>query len=212
MKLGVRNRIFEAMAVTLLAISVVHAQSAPANPPPNAGSTSAASAKPLLLEKNEGESRVPRLRTGDTPVRTSQFMLKVSPKNNDSTHLILGTEQIPPGAGLAMHKHMGQDGILLIQTGTAHVWLGEQERDLHAGGLVFIPSGTWVRWRNIGTEPMDLVFISSAPGIDDYFRCVTVAENETPTTLSVEERKACAEQCHIVFKPADPAPASTPAK
>jgi quercetin dioxygenase-like cupin family protein len=51
-----------------------------------------------------------------------------------------GTEQIPPGGLIAKHKHFGQDEILLIQTGSAHVWLGAEERDVHAGAIVFIPS------------------------------------------------------------------------
>jgi hypothetical protein len=46
------------------------------------------SAKPLLLEKNEGESRVWR----DPP--PGGFILKVSPANNGSSHLVLGTEDL----------------------------------------------------------------------------------------------------------------------
>src|SRR5207248_11236797 len=63
-------------------------------------------------------------------------------------------------------SHLGQDEILLLQTGTAHVWLGEQERDVHAGGLVFIPAHTWISLKNTGTEPVSLTFIFSAPGLD----------------------------------------------
>jgi oxalate decarboxylase/phosphoglucose isomerase-like protein (cupin superfamily) len=73
-------------------------------------------------------------------------------------------EEIPHGAGISKHKHLGQDESLLIQTGTAHVWLSDQERDLHAGGLVFIPSSTWIRLKNIGAESISLVGIFSAPG------------------------------------------------
>src|SRR4029450_5394601 len=43
------------------------------------------------------------------------------------------------GSGTSEAQTPGSDEILLIQGGTAHVWLGDQERDLHAGGLVFIP-------------------------------------------------------------------------
>jgi hypothetical protein len=36
---------------------------------------------------------------------------------------------------------------VLIQAGTAHVQVGDQQRDLHAGGLLFIPAYTWVSLR-----------------------------------------------------------------
>jgi quercetin dioxygenase-like cupin family protein len=101
-------------------------------------------------------------------------MLKVSPKNNGSQHLVAGTELLAPGATLPKHRHLLQNEILLIQSGTAHVSLGEQERDLHAGGLVFIPANTWISGKNIGTEPIALTFVFSAPGFEDAMRCNSV--------------------------------------
>src|SRR5215813_3139467 len=102
--------------------------------------TAEISAKPLLLEKNEGELRTRRIHVDKSATASSQFLLKVSPKNNGSQHLVAGTEVLAPGATLPKHRHLIQDEILLIHTGTARVWLGDQERDLHAGGLVFIPA------------------------------------------------------------------------
>ena len=135
----------------------------------SSGAGAEISAKPLLLEKNEGELRTRRARTDNRAVAAPQFMLKVSQKNNGSQHLVLGTEELAPGASIQKHRHLGQDEILLLQTGTAHVWLGDQERDVHAGGLVFIPSHTWISLKNTGTEPIGLTFIFSA--LDSRIRC-----------------------------------------
>jgi hypothetical protein len=43
-----------------------------------------------------------------------------------------GVDHGGPSAGgsIPKHKHLGQDEILLIQTGTVDVWLGDEERDL----------------------------------------------------------------------------------
>ena len=101
--------------------------------------------------------------SGAQPTAPVPFILKVSPKNNGSERLVLITEDLPPNAGIPKHKHLGQDEIVLIQTGTAHVWLGDEERDLHAGGLVFIPTNTWIILKNTGTEPISLIAIFSAP-------------------------------------------------
>jgi quercetin dioxygenase-like cupin family protein len=123
-------------------------------------------------------------------------MLKVSPKNNGSQLLVAGTEEVAPGATLPKHRHLVQDEIVLVHSGTAHVWLGDQERDLHAGGLVFIPANTWVSLKNIGTEPISLTFIFSAPGFEDTMRCNSVPAGETPTEITPEQQIACAHLGH----------------
>jgi len=123
-------------------------------------------------------------------------MLKVSPKNNGSQHLVAGTEVLAPGATLPKHRHMLQDEILLIHSGTAHVSLGEEERDLHAGALVFIPATTWISGKNIGTEPIALTFIFSAPGFEETMRCNSVPAGETPTVITPEEQLECAHLGH----------------
>jgi mannose-6-phosphate isomerase-like protein (cupin superfamily) len=187
------------LAAMLIAVGICQTQSTQLS----SASTPEANAKPLVLEKNEGELRVRRMPADNTiPISspTSQFMLKVSPKNNGSHHLVLGTEELPPGALIRTHKHMAQDEILLIQTGTAHVRLGDQERDVHAGGLVFIPANTWVRFKNTGSEPISLVFIFSAPGFEDYMRCTSVPEGQKGAVITREELKICAHGGHVVYE------------
>jgi quercetin dioxygenase-like cupin family protein len=163
------------------------AQSADAN-------TSQTAAKPLLLEKNEGERRIWR----EPP--PGDFILKVSPKNNGSVHLVMGTEDMTPGDEFPTHEHLGQDEILYIEKGTVHVHLGDQQRDLHAGGTVFIPAYTWVSVKNAGTETVRVVFVFSAPGFENYMRCDSVLPNEQVTPLSSEGQKACSHEGQVIYK------------
>ena len=79
-----------------------------------------------MLDSDEGELRTRRIHTDSSSPASSQFILKVSPKNNGSQHLVAGTELLAPGATLPKHRHLVQDEILLIQGGTAHVWLGDR--------------------------------------------------------------------------------------
>ena len=152
--------------------------------------------RPLMLDSDEGELRTRRIHTDSTSPASSQFILKVSPKNNGSQHLVAGTEVLAPGATLPKHRHLVQDEILLIQGGTAHVWLGDQERDLHAGGLVFIPANTWISGKNIGATPIALTFVFSAPGFEETMRCNSVPAGETPTPITPEQQKDCAHLGH----------------
>ncbi len=54
--------------------------------------------------------------------------------------------------------------------------------------------------KNIGSEPISLVFLFSAPGFDDYLRCTSVAENETVTSITAEERQHCQHEGHVVYQ------------
>jgi quercetin dioxygenase-like cupin family protein len=185
-------RVVTAIIVTVVGLCSAFSQS-------NQSSTATSSesdVKPLILERNEGELRTRRIHTDASVPASSQFMLKVGPKNNGSQHLVAGTEELAQGAAIQKHRHLAQDEIVLIHGGTAHVWLGDQERDLHAGGLVFIPSNTWVSLKNIGTEPISLTFIFSAPGFEDTMRCNSVPAGETPTQITPEQQKDCAHLGH----------------
>ena len=185
--------------VTAGVVVVVGLCGARAQSNPSSVASPETSARPLFLEKNEGELRTRRIHTDASTPASSQFILKVSPKNNGSQHLVLGTEELAPGATLPKHRHLVQDEIVLIHSGKAHVWLGDQERDLHAGGLVFIPANTWVSAKNIGTEPISLTFIFSAPGFEDTMRCNSVPAGETPTQIAPEQQKDCAHLGHAEY-------------
>ena len=181
---------------TVAAVLVGFCNSFSQTNPPTGTSSSESNAKPLLLEENEGELRTRRIHIDATTPASSQFILKVSPKNNGSEHLVAGTEVLAPGATLPKHRHLVQDEIVLIHSGTAHVWLGDRERDLHAGGLVFIPADTWVSAKNIGNDPISLTFVFSAPGFEDTMRCNSVPAGEPPTPITPEEQKDCAHLGH----------------
>jgi quercetin dioxygenase-like cupin family protein len=190
MKSNSGRTMFATTAVMLLAVFVFQTRSAQTS----SATTSQGAAKPLLLEKDEGERRIWR----EPP--PGGFMLKVSPKNNGSQHLVMGTEDMSPGDEFPTHKHLGQDEIVYIEKGTVHVHLGDQERDLHAGGTVFIPAHAWVSVKNAGTETVSVVFVFSAPGFEDYMRCDSVLPNEKVRPLSLEEQQGCAHQGHVIYK------------
>src|SRR5499433_4565979 len=156
-------------------------------------------ATPLILEKNEGEHRVRRPR--ETPVPTGPFTIKIDRKNGASQKMFVGTEEIPVGGIIPRHKHLGQDEILLIQTGSAHVWLGTRERDVHAGAIVFIPSDTWVSLTNTGNENINLAFVFSDPGFDAFMRCTSVPLGDPSSEkVSRDELNDCQHKGQVVYE------------
>ena len=160
--------------------------------------------KTVVLEKNQGEKRLRRPR-GSLPITTNEFILKVTPQNSGSKHLVLGTEDIPPGGVIPRHKHLEQDEILLVQTGTAHVTLNDKEFDVHAGGTVFFPAQTWGSLKNIGKDSISLVFIFSAPGFEENMRCGSVLAGQPAPPITTDELKACAHKGHVEYEALTPA-------
>ena len=94
---------FAAMAAMLVAVALFQNRSAQSS----SATTSQVPAKPLLLEKNVGERRIWR----EPP--PGDFILKVSPKNNGSQQLVMGTEDMAPGDEFQTHKHLGQDELCI---------------------------------------------------------------------------------------------------
>jgi quercetin dioxygenase-like cupin family protein len=159
---------------------------------------SEAKATPLILENNEGELRERRPRK--EAMASARFFIKVDRRNGGSRQMWMGAEDIPPNGSIPKHKHLGQDEILLLETGSAHAWLGTQERDVHAGATIFIPSDTWVSLKNTGTETARLVFVFSAPGYDEFMRCTSVPAGAA-ITAPVDEKQFvdCEHKGHVEF-------------
>ena len=156
-------------------------------------------AKILVLEREQGEKRVRRPRE-KMPNPTSEFILKVTAQNSGSQHLVLGTETIPPGGVIPKHRHLGQDEILFLQTGSARISLNGQDYEVHAGGMAFFPLNTWVSLRNTGTAPIQLIFIFSAPGFDEYMRCSSVPEGQRAPPIPLGEVSKCAHDGHVEYE------------
>ena len=148
--------------------------------------------KPVVLQKEEGEVRTRRPRTGVASPSTD-FVFKVSKQTNGSQHLLLGTEEIAPGASIPRHKHHGDDEILLIESGSAHVWLGDKEYDARPGAIVFIPSGTWIGLKNTGAERIGLVFVWNEPGFENMMRCASVPKGQPATPMTRDDVQKCYE-------------------
>jgi quercetin dioxygenase-like cupin family protein len=153
------------------------------------GPAGASPVTPLILERTEGERRVWRPIEGAKgwDAEPGPFILKVDRHNGGSSHLVLGTEDLPPGAKIDRHRHPGSDEIIFLQNGRAQVSLGDTVREVHGGTTVYIPANTWIAVTNIGTDAISAVFVFSAPGFEDFMRAESVREGEKILPLSKAE-------------------------
>ena len=158
--------------------------------PPTQTATPDENPKPVVLQKNDGEWRTRRPREG-VASPSPDFLLKIGPKTNWSKHLFLFTEEIRPGATIPRHKHHGEEELLLIQTGSAHVWLGDKEYDAQPGAVIFIPAETWISLKNTGKEDISLTAVWNEPGFEEMLRCGSVPKGQAATPLSRDSVKEC---------------------
>ncbi len=133
----------------------------------------------LILQENDGERMVRRWGLPMT--------IKVDPVNGGSKQLLVGTEDIPPGRGIPVHKHSHCDELVIIQRGTGTAILGDKRQVVTAGAMVFVPENEWVGLENTGKETIRIVFIFSALGFDQYLRATSVPEGQEVKPFSASE-------------------------
>ena len=148
----------------------------------------------LILQLDEGERRVRRSRAEGAVGLTTPFILKVDRQNGGSEHLVMGYEEIAPGAAIRPHRHLVADEIIFVHHGSGMVHLGDREARIESGGTVYIPRNTLISLRNDGTEPLGIAFIFSSPGFEELMRANSVREGEPDRPLTAEEQRQNAER------------------
>jgi mannose-6-phosphate isomerase-like protein (cupin superfamily) len=74
-------------------------------------------------------------------------------------------EAIAPGDRIPLHSH-SVDEVVLYRSGAARVTLGDEEADVGAGAVVYIPAGTPHATRNPGPAPVELFAVYPSTRID----------------------------------------------
>ena len=143
-----------------------------------------ASARPtgLVLQIDEGERRVRRT-AGKGP-----FILKVDRRNGGSPDLVMGYEDLAPGAEIQSHRHLVADEILFVHRGSGVASLDGRESPVRAGATVYIPRNVTISVRNTGSEPLGVAFVFSRPGFEELMRDNSVLEGQPVIPLTAEER------------------------
>ena len=93
----------------------------------------------LILQADEGERM---MRRWGLPMT-----IKIDPVNGGSKRLLVGTEDLPPGMSIPVHKHSHCDEVVIVLQGKGTAILGEKRREVSAGAILFIPEEEWVGWK-----------------------------------------------------------------
>ena len=188
--------VLQAIAPTLSIVGLAACAGSRA-PPASSMDRKAANSQGLVLQAGEGERRV-RRNAGKGP-----FIIKVDRQNGGSQDLVMGYEELAPGAEIQLHRHLVADEILFVHRGSGVVSLGERESRVSTGATVYIPRNVSISARNTGSEPLGIAFIFSKPGFEELMRDNSVLEGQPVTPMSAEERERIRQKhrWHTVYPP-----------
>ena len=90
-----------------------------------------------------------------------------------SRNLVVTWVDCEPGGEQQMHVHDSEEQVYIVVRGHGLMKTGDEEQDVSAGALIFVPPGTPHAIRNTGEETLTFVSAASPPmdvdALSDYF-------------------------------------------
>jgi quercetin dioxygenase-like cupin family protein len=112
-------------------------------------------------------------------------LIKVDPTRG-SDKLALGTQQVPAGGRIPIHRHAQMDEVFYVVEGSGTFILNEARLIVEKGATVFIPKGAWHGFEK-GDKEMLLLWAVAPPGLEGMFREVGSRPGEPPKQFSLEQ-------------------------
>ena len=143
----------------------------------------------FVIGHGEGERLV--LRGGD-------IFIKASPIGG-SKSLAMGSQQIPVGVGIPIHRHFEMDEAFYVIEGRGTVILNDVRHPFEKGGSIFIPKNTWHGFENADHE-LVLLWIVAPPGVEAFFREIAARPGTPPIQRTKEQVNEIARKYGTEFR------------
>jgi quercetin dioxygenase-like cupin family protein len=153
--------------------------------------TSERSPQGFVLGATGGEHRVHFRDLGN-------ILIKVDPSTG-SGNLALGTQQVPAGAGIPVHRHFEMDEAIYMLEGSGIVTLNDVPHPFEKGGTIFIPRNTWHGFANPDEELL-LLWIVAPAGLENFFRATCNPFGAPRQQLSREQVNEVAREYQTEFR------------
>jgi len=118
------------------------------------------------------------------------IFIKVDPTKG-SGGFALGTQQLPKGSGIPLHRHLAMDEAFYVLEGRGTFILNDAPHACEKGGTIFIPKNAWHAFSN-PDEELVLLWIMAPAGLDGFFRETCSPPGEPRKDLSREQINAIA--------------------
>ena len=116
-----------------------------------------------------------------------------------SGNLALGTQQVPVGAGIPIHRHLRVDEAFYVLNGSGIFILNDVGHPFEKGATIFIPRNAWHGFANPDHELL-LLWIMAPPGLDGFFRDTCSPPGVPPKQLTREQVNEIARKYATEFR------------
>ena len=142
-----------------------------------------------VLGFREGEHLI--LRGGD-------IFINVDPSKG-SNGLATGTQQIPVGIGIPIHRHLDKDEAFYVIEGSGNLILDDVRLPIGKGASIFIPKNSWHGFENASHELLLLWTVASA-GLECFFREIAARPGAPPIQRSKKQLNEIASKYGTEFR------------
>jgi len=118
--------------------------------------------------------------------------IKVEPSRGSGS-LSLGTQHLPNGTGIRVHRHFGSDEVLFVLDGAGYGILDDRRTALEKGSCMYIPRGSWHGIENPDSE-LTLLWVVSPPGLEALMREVASPVGAPPKSLTLAQLNEIAQK------------------
>jgi quercetin dioxygenase-like cupin family protein len=122
---------------------------------------------------------------------SGEVIYKVDPSRG-SDNVTLGTQRVPPAAGIPRHRHAYMDEFFYVLEGSGTVHLNDERLPIKKGDTIFIPKGSWHAFENPGE--LFLLFATTPTGQESYTRAISSRPGDPPRHLTAEQKLAIRQQ------------------
>ncbi len=113
--------------------------------------------------------------------------------------LAMGTQQVPIGVGIPIHRHFEMDEAFCVVEGSGTFILNDMRHPIEKGGSIFIPKNTWHGFENADRE-LVLLWIVAPPGVEAFFREVATLPGVPATPRTKEQVNEIARRYGTEFR------------
>ena len=181
----------------LLALLIFGACASPppepaSNPEPEAEPEAQAAASPerkaYVFGLRDGEIRLLR------PPADGEVVIQVDPVNTGTERFVFGNQLLVPRYEIPLHTHEREDELIFVHQGHGKVILEDREVEFAPGTTVYIPPGVLHGVTNTTDEESRLIFVVSPPGLEEYFRDISVLPGQERKPMTQQERQGIREK------------------
>jgi quercetin dioxygenase-like cupin family protein len=99
---------------------------------------------------------------------SGNIFIKVEPAKG-SENFAMGTQQLPAGGGIPIHRHLKMDEAFYVLEGSGTFILDDVRHPIEKGATTFIPKNAWHGFANPDQELL-LLWVMAPAGLDGFFR------------------------------------------